>query len=106
MPLPEAGATWRERPERSAAGALAGLVAAWLLGGALLLAMVEMPGKDDAAVSGSLASSTMAGILAALVLACGARPARRWAGHLVPGLAVGWALGCASLVLLRLATAL
>jgi hypothetical protein len=100
----EAFAEWRERPERSAAGAVSGLVAAWIVGASLLLAMVEpIPVRSDTAASGARFFLVMTGPLVTLTVLCAiARRVRQWAGYFMPGVAVGWFMGCLSLVLLSL----
>ena len=108
MASDEAFAEWRARPERSAAGALLGLVSSWILGAGLLLAMIEpIAGRGEAALSGAEYLLIMSVPAATLTVTCVvAKGVRRWSGYFVPGVAVGWLLGWLTFVLLGLLAAI
>jgi hypothetical protein len=74
------------------AGALVGLVLAWILGGALVMGMFEVqPGT--APVSGSEFLLWMSVPLAVGSVTCASRRVRYWRGAFVPGAVAGWLLG-------------
>jgi hypothetical protein len=74
------------------AGALVGLVLAWIFGGALVLTMFEIqPGT--APVSGSEFLLWMSAPLAVGSVTCASRRVRYWRGAFVPGAVAGWLLG-------------
>lgn len=84
---------WQRKPGRSFAGALIGLVLAWLVGGALALGMVETePGT--APVSENEFLFWMGVPLAIAMVSCASRHVRFWKGAFVPGAVAGWLLGC------------
>lgn len=84
--------SWQRDPERSVAGAIVGLVVAWIFGGALILGMVEIqPGA--ASVSGSEFLIWMSAPLGVGGVACASRRIRHWKGAFVPGAVAGWVLG-------------
>ena len=84
--------SWKHEPDRSVAGALIGLVLAWIFGGALVLGMVEVqPGA--APMSGSDFLLWMSAPLAVGGVTCASRRVRCWKGAFAPGAVVGWMLG-------------
>lgn len=92
---------WQHRPERSAAGALVGLVAAWITGASLILAMLEVE-SGTAPVSGTDFVLLMAVPVITSAAACAVPAVRHWAGYFLPGATVGWGLGYLSFLLLWL----
>ena len=97
--------TWERDPDRSAAGALVGLVLAWTFGGALVLGMVEVrPGT--ATVSVLDFCLLMSAPLGVGCTVCASRRVRHWAGCFVPGAVAGWFLGFLTFLGLALFAAL
>lgn len=84
--------SWKREPDRSVAGALVGLVLAWVVGGAFVLGMLEVQ-LGTAPVSGSDFLLWMSAPLAVGSVACASRRVRYWKGAFVPGAVVGWMLG-------------
>ena len=96
---------WRAAPGRSAAGATVGLVSSWLLGGWLIIGMMELePGTAD--INGTDFFFWMVTPLLVGAGLCVPRRIRFWAGAFVPGMVMGWLLGCLTFVLLWLLTLL
>ncbi|MFC5179721.1 hypothetical protein, partial [Nocardioides taihuensis] len=88
---------WRRDPDRSAAGAVIGLVLSWIFGGALVLGMLDIQ-SATAPVSGTEFVLWMSAPLAVGGAACGSRRVRYWRGAVVLGALAGWLLGLLTLL--------
>lgn len=83
-------------PGRSTAGAIVGLASSWVVGGFLILRMVEVePGTSD--LSDLQFALAMLLPLSVGAIACLNRWVRYTAGAALPGVVAGWAFGCLTL---------
>lgn len=98
---------WQQHPERSAAGAVAGFVASWALA---FVVLADRAAASAAGLEPPLgAAATALALLSPLVVlgaTCAVPVARRWQGHVVPGVLAGMALGYAILGVVALAASL